>query len=214
MKLRRRLPLLVSVVLSLIGLAVWQFSPFPALVAIANLSDPAKLATLGERGANPRLNKIVFWLHEAERKGLPPATTLRFAQFTHSRTSAQAALVQESLLRNLKIANELGLLSPENLDRLKRGRAGVVTRGPYSADSVEIDHIVPISLAPEVGNDLANLEMLPEKLNRRKSNRVESRQLAHARKLLDAGLLTADSFARVQAKAQGAPSIGKRPPRM
>ena len=29
---------------------------------IANLIDPAKLATLGERGANPRVQKCVYWL--------------------------------------------------------------------------------------------------------------------------------------------------------
>ncbi|MBC8001585.1 MAG: hypothetical protein H7X97_03260, partial [Opitutaceae bacterium] len=67
--------------------------------------------------------------------------------------------------------------------------------------TVEIDHIVPYSLAPEIGNELANLEMLPKSLNRQKSNRVNERQLAHARTLLAAGLLTADSFAKVELQA-------------
>ena len=59
---------------------------------------------------------------------------------------------------------------------------------------------MPISLAPEVGNELANLEMLPKTLNREKSNRVSERQLAHAERLREAGLLTGESYTRVKMK--------------
>jgi len=38
--------------------------------AVASLTDPAKLATLnGERAANPRLQKCVYWLAYAEERG-------------------------------------------------------------------------------------------------------------------------------------------------
>ena len=38
--------------------------------AIASLTDPVKLATLkGERAANPRLQKCVYWLAYAEEQG-------------------------------------------------------------------------------------------------------------------------------------------------
>ena len=84
---------------------------------------------------------------------------------------------------------------------MRRGHAGIVTQGPYTRSPVEIDHIVPYSLAKEVGNELANLEMLPELLNRRKSNHVGERQLSHAQRLYEAGLLTPESLARVQAHA-------------
>ena len=41
-----------------------------SVVAIASLTDPAKLATLkGERAANPRLQKCVYWLAYAEEQG-------------------------------------------------------------------------------------------------------------------------------------------------
>jgi len=52
-----------------------------------------------------------------------------------------------------------------------------------------------------VGNELANLEMLPKTLNREKSNRVNERQLAHAERLREAGLLTGESYARVKMKS-------------
>ena len=192
---------LAALVVLLGGGLVWQFSPLPALRAISSLSDPAKLATLGKRGANSRLNKLVYWLDQARRRGLPPQTAISLAQTLNRTSEPRASLVKAGLLRNLKIADQLGLLTPDNQERLRRGRAAVVTRGPYAGQHAEIDHIVPISLAPEVGNELANLEMLPARLNRNKSDWVGPRQLAHAQALAQAGLLSAESLARVRAKA-------------
>jgi len=186
------------------GGLVWQVSPLAALRAISSLSDPAKLATLGKRGANSRLNKLVYWLDQARRRGLAPETAIGLAQTANRTREPRASLVKAGLLRNLKIAEQLGLLTPDNKERLRRGQAAVVTRGPYAGQAVEIDHIVPISLAPEIGNELANLEMLPARLNRGKSDWVGPRQLAHAELLAKAGLLSAESLARVRAKA-GAP---------
>lgn len=199
----RKRATLASLVVALTGWLLWQFTPAQAVFAIANLSDPGKLATLGERGANPRLNKIVYWLNDATRKGMAPERTIKFSQLFNGTDEPRAGLVQESLLRNLKIADELGLLTEENLDRLRRGQTAVVTKGPYVKENVEIDHIVPISLAPELGNELANLEMLPAGLNRRKSNRVGERQLATARRFNSVGLLSRESLARVEAQRAG-----------
>ena len=39
---------------------------------IASLIDPAKLARLRERGANPRVQKAVYWLEMARKKGEKP----------------------------------------------------------------------------------------------------------------------------------------------
>jgi hypothetical protein len=202
MKYFRRKAAAGSLLLVLLGWLVWQFGPLQPVMAVASLSDPAKLATLGERGANARLNKIVYWLHEAKQKGLPPETAISVAQLLNRTGSPRAPLVKQSLTRNMKIAEGLGLFTRENLARLRHGKAAVVTRGPYAGSAVEIDHIVPYSLAREVGNELANLEMLPAPLNRRKSNRVGERQVAHAEKLCEAGLLAKESLERVRAQAR------------
>ena len=191
-----------SAVLALIGFAVWQFGPFKAAFAISNLSDPAKLQTLGERGANSRLNKIVYWLDVARHRGFSPDTTIGWAQALNGTRDPRASLVKTELARNMKIADELGLLTSENLDRLRRGHAAIITSGPYSGETVEIDHIVPFSLAPECGNELANLEMLPKTLNRKKSNHVGERQISHAEKLFDAGLLKKESLEKVRHHAK------------
>jgi len=189
---------IVAVLLSVVLGLVWQFTPAQAVFAIANLSDPAKLATLGERGANPRLNKIVFWMHEAFNRGGSPEGAVEWAQRLNGEDGPRAQLVHEALMRNWKIARQLGLLTPENLEKLKRGNAAEVTYGPYAGESVEIDHIVPFSIAPEAGNELANLEMLPRSVNRKKSNKVTDRQVDYAEKLQEAGLLSEESLLKVR----------------
>lgn len=56
--------ILPLVLFSGFALPIFKDSP---VVAIASLTDPAKLATLkGERAANPRLQKCVYWLAYAE----------------------------------------------------------------------------------------------------------------------------------------------------
>lgn len=198
MQRRRRQATLSASLLAIVAFLVWQFTPLQAIFALSHLTDPAKLATLGERGANSRLNKIVFWLDAARRRGMPAETAVDWAQTFNSTKEPRASLVKNQLARNLKIADELGLLTPENCERLKRGNAAIITRGPYAGETVEIDHIVPFSLAPEVGNELANLEMLPKTSNRQKSDRVGEWQLAHAEKLFAAGLLHTDSLEKVR----------------
>ena len=191
-----------GLILALAGALLWQVTPLPAVVSVAHLSDPAKLATLAKRGANPRVNKIVYWLEYGNERHLAYETTLDWAQMLNRTPKPRSDLVKETFLRNMKIAKELGLLTPENLEKLKRGNAAVVTKGPYSGDRVEIDHIVPVSLAPELGNELANLEMMPGKLNRAKSNKVGQRQLSYADKFLAAGLIGSNSMERVKSVAK------------
>jgi hypothetical protein len=194
--------------LMLFGL--WQLSPFQAVQALSSLTDPDKLATLNERGANARMNKIVFWLHEARTKGVSAETAIRWAQSFNGTQEPRAGLVKESLLRNLETADQLLLFTPGNRERLRRGNAAKIVRGPYAGQTVEIDHIVPLSLAPEAGNELANLEMVPETVNRKKSNQVTTRQLMVAQKLFDAGLLKPETLERVRTETQKSPHLDEK----
>ena len=54
---------------------------------IAPLIDPAKLATLATRGANPRVQKATYWLAKAKQDKEDPATVaadaVRLATPTH-----------------------------------------------------------------------------------------------------------------------------------
>jgi hypothetical protein len=52
----------------------------------------------------------------------------------------------------------------------------VISLGPYTGEPAEIDHIVPIAIEPALGKEIANLELLPRTLNRRKGARMGERQ--------------------------------------
>ena len=90
---------------------------------IASLTDPAKLATLkGERAANPTLQKCVYWLAYAEGQGQKPEAVLdESAKLNKTAGSPYAGFVSWGLLENLKIAKELGLLTPEGMAELRQG---------------------------------------------------------------------------------------------
>lgn len=206
-KAGKKAKLFLTILTALLALAWWLIRQTPEF-AIANLANPTELRTLGERGANSRLNQIVFWLYDADQAGRNLTNVLATALWTVYRNESQRDLVQSSLLRNFTIARQLGLLTNahQNLEQLHRGRSPVITSGPYAGEKTEVDHIVPRSIAPETDNELANLELMPASLNRKKSDRVTSRQVAHAEKLFAAGLLRPETLERVRAQVGAAAS--------
>src|SRR5207248_10228519 len=111
-------------------LLLWVLLAFQAATAqlnnaarIASLIDPAKLATLGQRGANPRVQKAVYWLATARKEGEGPATVLDRAVALAGYTNAAIAkLTKDALLRNLDIADKLGCLDDAGLARDAAGQ--------------------------------------------------------------------------------------------
>ena len=83
--------------------------------AIASLTDPTMLATLkGEREANPQLQKCVYWLAYAEEQEEKPEVVLdQSAKLNKTAGTPYAGFLSWGLLENLKIAKELGLLTPK-----------------------------------------------------------------------------------------------------
>src|SRR5262245_35241993 len=100
----------------------------PPVQAIASLIDPAKLATLGKRGANPRIQKCVYWLATARSQGHEPAQVLDLAVAQAGYKDAAAKLTKDALLRNLDIADKLGCLDKAGLDEMRRGKAATVMK--------------------------------------------------------------------------------------
>ena len=158
---------------------------------IAPLIDPAKLAALGKRGANSRVQKCVYWLAEARAAGERPDKVAGDAVARAGYTREAAALTKAELLRNLDIAEKLGCLDAAGLAKMRRGSAPTVRKGPYAGDIASVDHIIPRAVAPELDNCIANLELLPLKVNESKNDKIGERQIDLARKLHAAGLLSA-----------------------
>ena len=172
-------------------------APSPAAVAIAAQTDPAKLATLkGERAANPLLQKCVYWLAYAEGQGEKPETVLdESAKLNKTIGTPYAGFVRWGLLENLKIAKELGLLTPEGMAELKQGNSATITKGEYAGQKAEADGVIPVALCPELQNQVMNLELIPASL---KSDKVTERAKVFAKELYEAKLLSEEGWRKVK----------------
>jgi hypothetical protein len=157
---------------------------------IASLIDPAKLSTLGKRGANPRVQKAVYWLEMARKEGETPAKVMDRAVALAGYKGTAATLTRDALLRNVDIAEKLGCLNDAGLAEMRRGKAATVMKGPYKGDQLSVDHIIPRAVVPELDNVIANLELLPLRVNEQKNDKIGARQRDMAKKFHEAGLLS------------------------
>jgi hypothetical protein len=180
-------------------------APSTAAVAIAEHTDPAKLATLkGERAANPRLQKCVYWLAYAVAQGEKPEVVLdESAKLNKTTGTPYAGFVSWGLLENLKIAKELGLLNSEGMAELKRGKSATITKGQYAGQKAEAGLVIPKAVCPELQNQVMNLELLPASLNRSPSDKVTDRAKVFAKELYEAKLLSEEGWKRVQGLKSG-----------
>jgi hypothetical protein len=185
--------------LSLLVAGAVAEQPAVSASAIASLTDPAKLATLkGERAANSRLQKCVYWLAYAEEQGQKPEAVLdESAKLNRTAGTPYAGFVRWGLLVNLKIAKELGLLTPEGLAEMRRGKSATITKGQYAGQEAEVDHTIPRSVCPELANQVMNLELMPASLNRAKSAKVTERVRVFGKELYDSGLLSEDGWRKI-----------------
>lgn len=144
---------------------------------IAPLVDPAKLATLKERGANPRVQKYVAQLGEAKIAGHDVERIAERAVALAGMKGEAARLTAAAMVRNVTIAERLGCLDAAGLRDMRKGQSPTIQRGPYKGQELSVDHILPVSIAPELGNVMANLELLPLRLNQAKGNEIDQRGL-------------------------------------
>jgi hypothetical protein len=157
---------------------------------ISSLIEPAKLATLERRGANPRVEKYVAILAEAKKAGVSPEKVAVEAVRLAGMKEEAAKLTVETMTRNLLIAERLGCLNAAGLEAMHKGDAPKVRKGPYKGDELSVDHIIPVAVAPELDKTIANLELMPLRMNEGKRDSVGERQKELAAKLHKAGLLS------------------------
>ena len=183
-------------------------APSTAAVAIAAQTDPAKLATLkGERAANPRLQKCLYWLASAEARGEKPETVLDEAlQLNRTAGTLYGGFVRWGILENLRLAKEYGILTPQGMAELRQGNSATITMGEYAGQEAEVDYVIPLAL-PELRNQVFNLELLPTKLKRAKGAKIGERQKVFGKELHDAGLLS--DLGLLELSVRSAPEAGK-----
>lgn len=169
---------------------------------LAPLIDPAKLATLGKRGANSRVQKAVYWISTAASNKAAPAGVVDTALKNVGMDGEAAVLTKQALLRNLDIASKLGCLDAGGLAAMRKGNAPTVRRGPYAGDKLSVDHIIPRAVCPELDNVIANLELMPLRMNESKNDKIGARQLDLAKKLHAAGLLSDEGKRKIDSHPQ------------
>ena len=57
-------------------------------------------------------------------------------------------------------------------------------------DQLSVDHIIPRAVVPELDNVIANLELMPLRMNEKKNAKMGARQRDMAKKFYQAGLLS------------------------
>lgn len=136
------------------------------------------------------MQKFVYWLATAQTNGIKPKALAEAAVEAAGYTNKLARkLTADAMVRNLDIATKLGCLDKEGLDEMRRGKAPTIRKGTYQGDQLSVDHIIPRAAMPALDNVIANLELLPQRVNSSKKDKMGSRQRALAGQLRRAGLL-------------------------
>lgn len=170
---------------------------------IANLIDPAKLATLRNRAVNLRLKKVVALLEDARRAGgnvtMVVSNAVRIAGYTNV---PQSSVARGTLAHNHELAGGFGVLTDEGLADLRRGLSPTITQGRHKGDKLSVDQCIPIAAAPELENVIANLELVPEKKDEAKSGTIGVKEMGFAKVFVQVGLMTQERFAQLQERAE------------
>jgi hypothetical protein len=190
------------VLLALFALTVPAKAAEPYRTALVSLCDPAKIATLtSDRAANPRVRKIAYWLEVARQSGRDPQAEMdAVMEAVGWGGTMKGELTAKAMVRNRIIAERLGCLDAEGMERMRRGASPTVKRGPYAGDKLHVDHIIPRTVSPALDLVLANLELMPATVNYRKGRKVGQRQVDLANKLHVASALSAEDRDVVLAK--------------
>jgi DNA-binding transcriptional ArsR family regulator len=89
------------------------------------------------------------------------------------------------------------VLEDAGLAEMRQGKSATIQKGPYRGQELSVDHIIPRAVVPELDNVIANLELMPMRLNASKGDKIGDRQRSYAQKLFEAGLLGEEGLRRV-----------------
>lgn len=166
--------------------------------AIANLTDPKKLATLkGERASNPRLQKCLYWLAVGGRmmnrdnywEGMSEVMA-EASKLNKTFGTPYASAIRDELLVSYMRAENYGIFTSAGLEELKQGKSATITEGEYAGQEATADHYIPRSVCPELDNQIYNLRLCPSSVNSSKGDKVGKEQVERAEFLNQRGLLS------------------------
>jgi hypothetical protein len=168
---------------------------------IAKLIEPSQLTVLEARGAGARLLQAAALLEQARCEGssVPELATnsVRLAQYTNAQL---ASMTCESLIKNHQAAQKLGVFTADGLGEMRRGQSPAISFGPFSGDQLSVAQTIPALAAPELDKTIANLELLPLKVNSARGGAIGRRQYDLARQFHAAGMLTLERMNEILAR--------------
>lgn len=119
---------------------LWQAGALPMCPLHSGALD-------GDRAANSRLRKMIFWLETARLAGFDPEAVIFDAQKRADYAGkAREDADQESLVRDRIILERLGCLDAAGMVALRKGNSPTITNGPYAGDTVDADTSSPAPL--------------------------------------------------------------------
>jgi len=166
--------------------------------AIANLTDPKKLATLkGERASNPRFQKCLYWLAVGGRmmnrddywEGMSEVIA-EASRLNKTFGTPYASAIKDTLFLGYIKAENYGLFTSAGLEELKQGKSATINEGEYAGQEATADHYIPRSVCPELDNQIYNLRLCPSSVNSSKGDKVGKEQVESAESLNQRGLLS------------------------
>jgi len=146
---------------------------------LAPLLDPAKVATLkGDRPANTRLYKVMYWLETARRGGGEVSVVIDQAQASAGYTGSPGAKADKlAITWSRQKLDDFGCFTDAGMAELKRGGSPTITKGDHAGDDIALDHVLPRAVVPELAARFYNLEAIPAKT---KSGEVRQDRRARA----------------------------------
>lgn len=171
---------------------------------IAALIDPVKVDTLkGARPINARTYRLLYWLETARRAGGDVSGIMATAQTVAGyQGTARAKADASAVIANREKLDALGCLDAPGMEELRKGHSPTITKGPDVGRAVHLDHIVPVSVTPELAAKFYDLDAISERENEAKGAKITQRELDFARRWNREGLLSAAGLAAVEAAAK------------
>ena len=102
------------------------------------------------------------------------------------------------IIENLRQAQEMGILNPDGLVKLRQGSAPVIIKGEYISQLAVFDPIISNEICPELNDKLYNYRLCPASLKSRKADKTGEEYLKYAEELHSCGLLSAKGLQAVK----------------
>lgn len=103
-----------------------------AVAALAQLTDPARIAALSDAAFTAQLGPALGWLHVARRRAISPEAVIARAFQANGLDSARAQLTRDCLLRNLARADAWQLFGfPGSAQAMALGQPAVIQSGVH-----------------------------------------------------------------------------------